>query len=110
MSTAPQGSPTDAAHTLVPHCGETRGEEEFSYAGEAHIRRPPDPGASVRRGVGRTICISARTRAGPHREIWLHTAGCRRYFNVLRDTVSYEILEVYPMDLPAPGSPGETTT
>ena len=30
---------------------------------------------------------------GAHRETWCHDAGCRRYFNVVRDTVSYAIAE-----------------
>jgi sarcosine oxidase subunit delta len=29
--------------------------------------------------------------------MWQHATGCRRYFNVTRDTVSYQILESYPM-------------
>ena len=27
--------------------------------------------------------------------MWFHAVGCRRYFNVTRDTLSYEILETY---------------
>ena len=95
-------------HIPCPHCQETRSEEEFSYAGEAHILRPSDPGALSDEEWGDYLHFRKNPR-GPHREIWVHTAGCRRYFNVLRDTVSYEILEVYPMGKPAPGSPAETT-
>ena len=29
-----------------PYCKQTREEEEFSYAGEAHIKRPSDPQAT----------------------------------------------------------------
>ena len=82
-----------------PHCGESRTEEEFTYAGEAHIRRPEDPGALTDAEWGDYLHVRTNTR-GPHREMWLHAAGCRRYFNVLRDTVSYEILEVYPIAAP----------
>ena len=32
---------------------------------------------------------------GLHHELWVHAAGCRRYFNVTRHTVTYEILETY---------------
>jgi heterotetrameric sarcosine oxidase delta subunit len=32
---------------------------------------------------------------GPHREQWCHSAGCRRWFNVERDTLSYRITAVY---------------
>ena len=31
-------------------------------------------------------------RRGHHREQWCHTAGCRRWFIVERDTVTNEIL------------------
>ncbi len=85
-----------------PHCGEARSEEEFSYAGEAHIRRPEDPAALSDHQWGEYLHARTNTR-GPHREMWLHAAGCRRFFNVLRDTVSYEILEVYPIGTPPPG-------
>jgi len=29
--------------------------------------------------------------------MWQHAMGCRRYFNVTRDTVSYKVLESYHM-------------
>ena len=79
-----------------PHCGEARSEEEFTCAGEAHIRRPPDPAARSDAEWGDYLHWRTNPR-GPHREMWFHTAGCGRYFNVRRDTVSYEILEVYPV-------------
>ena len=30
---------------------------------------------------------------GPFRERWVHSAGCRRWFVVTRDTVTHEFLE-----------------
>jgi len=30
-----------------------------------------------------------------HRELWHHSAGCGKYFNILRDTVTYEIYGTY---------------
>ena len=96
-------------HIHCPYCRETRSEEEFSNAGEAHIRRPSEPGALSDEEWGDYLHYRKNPR-GPHREIWVHTAGCRRYFNVLRDTVSYEILEVYPAGVPAPDPSGETQT
>ena len=85
-----------------PYCREARSEEEFSYAGEAHIRRPEDPKALSDQEWGEYLHYRTNAR-GPHREMWLHAAGCRRYFNVLRDTVSYEILEVHPIGTRPPG-------
>jgi sarcosine oxidase subunit delta len=32
---------------------------------------------------------------GLRHELWLHAAGCRKYFNATRHTVSYEIVETY---------------
>ncbi|PZQ27144.1 MAG: sarcosine oxidase subunit delta, partial [Ectopseudomonas oleovorans] len=32
---------------------------------------------------------------GIHHELWVHAAGCRKYFNATRHTVTYEILETY---------------
>ena len=81
-------------HIRCPYCGEMRSEEEFSYAGEAHIRRPPQPAELTDREWGDYLHFRHNPR-GAHREMWFHAAGCRRYFNVLRDTASYEILEVY---------------
>ena len=81
-------------HIRCPYCGESRSEEEFSYAGEAYLRRP-DPDVSDAQWSD-----YLHTRSNPrgrHREMWVHSAGCRRYFNVVRDTVSYEIAAVYSL-------------
>ena len=75
-----------------PHCLEVRSEEEFDYAGEAHIQRPA-PGVSDADWAD-YLYFRSNPR-GRHREMWVHTAGCRRYFNVVRDTVSYDVLAVY---------------
>ena len=41
---------------------------------------------------------------GDHLEQWCHASGCRRWFNVRRDTVTYEIKEVYGVgETPAGG-------
>jgi hypothetical protein len=44
--------------------------------------------------VGR-LHVLPRQPARLHHELWDHVAGCRQYFNVTRDTVTYEILETY---------------
>ena len=79
-----------------PYCQELRSEEEFAYGGEAHVRRPPHPTALTDREWGDYLHFRHNHR-GAHREMWCHAAGCGRYFNVLRDTVSYAVLKVYPM-------------
>ena len=32
---------------------------------------------------------------GPFAERWAHSAGCRRWFNVMRDTATHEVLGSY---------------
>ena len=39
---------------------------------------------------------------GLHHEQWHHAAGCRRWFNAERDTVSYKIKAVHRLDEQAP--------
>lgn len=35
-------------------------------------------------------------------ERWCHVLGCRQWFNVVRDTMTHEILRVYRMGEPRP--------
>ena len=79
-----------------PYCRETREEEEFSCAGEAYIQRPPEPQSVSDQEWGDYLFFRKNPR-GIHHEMWYHAVGCRRYFNVTRDTVSYQVLESYPM-------------
>jgi sarcosine oxidase subunit alpha len=39
---------------------------------------------------------------GPFAERWCHTAGCRRWFNAVRDTLTNEMLAVYRVGEPRP--------
>ncbi len=79
-----------------PYCRATREEEEFSYAGEANIQRPEEPQYVSDEEWGNYLFFRKDPR-GIHHEMWQHATGCRRYFNVTRDTVSDQILESYPM-------------
>ena len=79
-----------------PHCAEARDEAEFRYAGQAHIERPKDPDRLDDVAFGEYLYFRKNPR-GIHQELWLHTAGCGKYFNASRHTQSYEILETYPM-------------
>ncbi len=76
-----------------PWCG-VRDESEFSYGGEAHIARPQDPQAPSDAQWADYLFMRKNPR-GPHLEQWHHTQGCRRWFNVERDTVSYKIKSSY---------------
>jgi sarcosine oxidase subunit delta len=79
---------------FCPHCGELRSEEEFVPAGQAHIARPLDPAACSDAEWGEYLWFRDNPRGLRH-ELWLHAAGCRKYFNATRHTVSYQILETY---------------
>lgn len=81
-------------HIYCPYCREKREEDEFTYGGEAHIVRPPEPESLSDEEWGDYLFFRKNPK-GIHHEIWYHLAGCRRYFNVTRDTVSYQILESY---------------
>jgi sarcosine oxidase, subunit delta len=84
-----------------PYCGE-RDLSEFAYGGEAHIARPKDSD-----GMSDTDWASyvfERTnRKGVFAERWNHQAGCRRWFNMLRNTATDDILAVYRIGEARPG-------
>jgi heterotetrameric sarcosine oxidase delta subunit len=74
-------------------CG-PRDDTEFSYGGEAHIARPADPYALSDEQWADYLFKRSNPK-GRHHEQWCHSHGCRRWFNVERDTVSYQIKSVY---------------
>jgi heterotetrameric sarcosine oxidase delta subunit len=78
-----------------PWCGE-RDEVEFHYGGESHIAYPDDPEAITDDAWGEFLFVR-NNPSGEFRERWLHTHGCRRWFNLLRDTSTHEIVRSYRM-------------
>lgn len=76
-----------------PYCGE-RAEIEFSYGNEAHLARPLEPEKLSDEEWAHYVFWRKNTK-GVFLERWMHAHGCRRWFNVVRDTVSYEILGSY---------------
>jgi sarcosine oxidase, subunit delta len=84
-----------------PWCGE-RDESEFHCVGEAHIARPPDT-EKLSDEEWADYLFMRKNPKGLHREQWLHAAGCRRYFNAERDTVSYRISATYKIGAKPPG-------
>lgn len=82
-----------------PYCGD-REEVEFTCAGEAHIARPLIENSITDAEFADYLFLRDNAK-GVFLERWRHAAGCRRWFNIARDTVSHEIIEVYAMgDLP----------
>jgi heterotetrameric sarcosine oxidase delta subunit len=83
-----------------PWCGE-RDETEFHCGGQSHIARPT--GAERLSDAEWADYLYMRDNPkGLHYERWLHASGCRRWFNVARDTVTHEIRAVYRMTDPKP--------
>jgi sarcosine oxidase, subunit delta len=86
-----------------PGCG-PRDESEFSYGREGHIARPAEPDTLSDAAWGEYIFMRKNPK-GVHYERWVHTRGCRRWFNMARHTVSHRILAVYKMGEPKPSIP-----
>ena len=77
-----------------PYCG-LRAETEFSYGGEAHIARPETRRSSAMPS-GPTTSSCAPTPKACCSSAGATATAAGRWFNVARDTVTYEILAVYP--------------
>jgi sarcosine oxidase subunit delta len=71
-----------------PICG-TRGIEEFSYFGDATLKRPA-PGAPPECWVD--YVYIRNNQAGAHNELWYHAASCRSFLKVERNTLTHAIL------------------
>ena len=78
-----------------PWCG-PRNDAEFLGGGEAHVQRPV---GSVDDEAWGGYLYFRRNAKGVQCERWFHVYGCRRWFNVVRDTSTHEILRVYPMGM-----------
>ena len=86
-----------------PWCG-PRDELEFGYGGQAHVPYPDDPGELSDAQWARYVFVRDSPK-GWFRERWVHTAGCRQWFNVVRHTVTNSIAATYPVGSPAPDLP-----
>ena len=76
-----------------PHCG-PRPENEFRYAGEAHVARPADPETYGDAAWAAFLYMRSNTK-GRYAERWRHIHGCGRFFNCIRDTVTDRIERTY---------------
>ena len=77
-----------------PHCG-PRTHEEFTYYGDATVRRPPSTGPDAEAA----FCDYVYTRDNPcglHRELWFHQGGCHEWLVVERDTRNHDIKGAVP--------------
>jgi sarcosine oxidase subunit delta len=76
-----------------PYCGE-RDMSEFGYGGEAHIARPTRSETMSDADWADFVFLRNNPK-GLLPERWNHQAGCRRWFNVVRNTATDDILAVY---------------
>ncbi|MGH3739290.1 MAG: sarcosine oxidase subunit delta [Micromonosporaceae bacterium] len=74
-----------------PWCG-PRDETEFRYGGQAYVSYPDDPAALDDTAWAEYVFVRDNPK-GWFAERWVHTAGCRRWFNVERHTVTYQFRE-----------------
>lgn len=82
-----------------PHCG-PREEVEFHYGGQAHVAYPSDPYALSDAEWAEFLFYRENPR-GLFAERWQHAAGCRKWFNAVRDTVTYQMHSTYSMQASA---------
>ena len=82
-----------------PWCG-PRSQVEFTYGGAATPRRPRNDAPEA--AWFDYVYLRDNPR-GPHDELWLHSAGCRSWFKVRRDTRNHDILAGARIDQDLPG-------
>lgn len=76
-----------------PWCGD-RDIGEFAYGGEAHIARPGFREDMTDHEWAEFVFMRSNPK-GILAERWVHAAGCRRWFNALRNTATDEFLAIY---------------
>jgi len=86
-----------------PWCG-PREEVEFSYGGQASVPYPAEPAGLDDVAWAHYVFFRANPK-GRFAERWNHDAGCRRWFNAVRDTATYRFDAVYRLDEPKPVTP-----
>jgi sarcosine oxidase subunit delta len=93
-----------------PYCG-LRDHSEFSFGGESPRLRPEFPDRASDAEWADYLFYRNNVK-GLHLERWVHSFGCRQWFNVVRDTATHEIVEVArmgcPAETPLPGKGNDT--
>lgn len=74
-----------------PFCG-ARDHSEFTYSGDASVVRP-DHGEQDQE-VWHAYVYQRSNPKGVHQEYWHHTAGCRKFLVVERDTLTHKVASV----------------
>ena len=72
-----------------PFCG-NRDQSEFTYVREiASV-----PGLQAEQAAWQTYVYERDNPRGPHNEWWHHHLGCRQILEIVRDTMTHEIVSV----------------
>lgn len=71
-----------------PCCG-PRNQVEFTYGGDATLTRPA---SDAPQALWFDYVYVRDNPCGPHAELWLHSAGCRRWFKLRRDVATHAIV------------------
>jgi heterotetrameric sarcosine oxidase delta subunit len=82
-----------------PFCG-PRSQVEFTYGGDATVKRPADDASQ---SAWFDYVYLRDNPRGPHDEWWLHSAGCRSWFKLRRDTRTHDIIASARIDQDLPG-------
>ena len=77
-----------------PWCG-PRDEAEFHYGAQADVPYPADPGSLTDEEWAAYLFTRTNPKGELH-ERWFHTAGCRQWLTVTRNTVTNEITATPP--------------
>lgn len=72
-----------------PHCG-ARNVTEFTYGG-TDLARPFEPENADDAQWADYVYMRDNPR-GPHDEVWQHSAGCRRWIAVRRNTLTHDVI------------------
>ena len=91
-----------------PWCG-PRDETEYHYGGQAHVPYPEDPAALSEQEWAEYLFYRDNPK-GAFAERWVHSTGCRRWFNVVRDTRTYRVVTVYTSSDPRPATAADAAT
>lgn len=86
-----------------PWCG-PRNETEFRYGGQAHIADPGQHDQLTDTQWADYVFMRDNPK-GWFAERWVHTQGCRRWFNIWRHTVTHAFGPAYPPGTPQPPRP-----
>ena len=86
-----------------PWCG-PRDETEFHYGSEAGVAYPENREEISDEDWAKYVFFRANPK-GWFAERWVHSAGCRRWFNVWRNTVTHDFGPSYKPFEPQPQKP-----